>query len=190
MCISIGGRAGDEGSDPPDAYTYDFSVVGALADYVDLRCYGYWAPPPRSIGPYWWQEACIRYATAKGIAASRILLGPGTFSKYYFDSNENDSDEITYEQALGLIDRTGGTLKWVETGDYGLVRERFAKVGVGHIWLRDALTHQYALDLVEEYGLLGISLFSPGMEDPLQWQVTEEWFLRHKCFLPRIAGHD
>jgi hypothetical protein len=189
-CISIQGRSGDEGPDPPDTYTYDFSIVGALADYVDLRCYGYWAPPPRSIGPYWWEEACIGYATAKGIAAGRILLGPGTFAKYYFDSNENDSDEITYEQALQVVELAGGTLEWVETGDAGLVRERFAKVGAGHVWLRDALTHRYALDLVEEFGLLGISLFSPGMEDPLQWQVTQDWLLRHRYFLPQIAGHD
>jgi hypothetical protein len=186
--VSTRGRAADEGKDPPDSYTYDFSVVGEVADYVDLRCHNYWTPRPRSIGPLWWLEACIEYAEGKGIAADRICLGPGTFTKLWFDSDENYSEQITYDQAMDLLAKTGAKIEWVEDGPYGLVGEKFAQVGEGHFWMRDAETCARSLQVIDEHRLKGISLFAPGMEDPLQWTVVGEWLRRNRVRLPAILA--
>src|SRR5690606_25575904 len=143
------------GSDPPDAYTYDFGVVGEIADYVDLRCYNYWAPPPRSIAPFWWIEECIQYALRYGISERQLTLGLGTFSEYRFDVNEAHSDEITYAHAMETVAAHGAASVWVEENENGIVREYLAEVGSGTIWIHDARTHGLCLQLVNQFDLLG-----------------------------------
>jgi spore germination protein YaaH len=181
--VSIGGRTGDTGPDPDDTYTYDFSVVGEVADYVDLRCYGYWNPPPRSIGPYWWIEACIEYALHKGIAPGKTTLGLGNFSKYWPDSAQGASEEIPYHLAVQLVDGVDSMTEWIESNKHGLIRERFAAVGAGHVWIHDADTHRHGLNLVDQYHLLGTTLFTPGMGDDVHWQVIEAW-RTNRVYLP------
>jgi spore germination protein YaaH len=176
--ISVGGRTADSGPGPDDAYTYDFGVVGDLADYVDLRCYGYWAPRPRSIGPYWWIEGCIRHAVRSGISPRQMTLGLGNFSRYWPDSSSNLNREITHDQAVQLVDASGSSITWIERNEHGLVRERFARIGTGHAWIHDGDTHRYGLRLVEQWQLKGTTLFSPGMGDHLHWQVLWEWLNR------------
>jgi spore germination protein YaaH len=186
--VSCGGRTGDTGPDPDDTYTYDFSVVGEIADYIDLRCYGYWNPPPRSIGPYWWIEACIQYALQKGIAPEKMTLGLGNFSKYWPDSTKGAAVEIPYDLAVQLVEGAGSTMEWIERNEHGLVRERFAIVGAGHVWIHDGATHRHGLNLVDQYCLLGTTLFTPGMGDDLHWQVIEAW-RTHRVHLPIVQKH-
>lgn len=186
--ISVRGRTGDFGSDPPDAYTYDLGVVAETADYVDLRCYNYWAPPPRSIAPFWWIEECIQYALSKGISVRQLTLGLGTFSEYRFDVDEAHSDEITYTQALETVAAHAASLVWVEKNENGIVREYFAEVGNGTIWIHDARTHDLCLQLVDQFDLLGATLFAPGMSDPAIWAVIEQWLRLQPHFLPWLSA--
>lgn len=186
--ISVRGRTGDSGSDPPDAYTYDFGVVGEIADYVDLRCYNYWAPPPRSIAPFWWIEECIQYALRYGISERQLTLGLGTFSEYRFDVNEAHSDEITYAHAMETVAAHGAASMWVEENENGIVREYLAEVGSGTIWIHDARTHGLCLQLVNQFDLLGTTLFAPGMSDPAIWAVIEAWLRPQPHFLPWISA--
>jgi spore germination protein YaaH len=173
--ISTRGRTGDMGSDYEDAYTYDFAVVGQTADYFDMQCYGYWNPSPRSISPYWWIEACIQYALSKQIARERITLGLGNFSKYWPESTSAFADEITYDRAIQLVADAGAALQWIEQNQNGTVREYFATVGAGHIWIHNGDTYRHGLDLIDRYDLLGNTLFITGAGDDLTWQTIKAW---------------
>lgn len=187
--VSTRGRTADTGPDPEDAYTYDFRVVAEVADYVDLRCFGYWAPRPRSIGPYWWLESCIQYALSNGIDPHRMTLGLGNFSRYWPDSASGRSDDITYGLAMALVSDAGATVEWIASNANGLVREWYAEVGEGHIWIHDGDTVRDGLGLIDSYRLLGITLFAPGMGDEHHWQVIQEWRWPFAAFLPVICGH-
>ena len=71
--VSVGGVYNDPGvipSAPEDVY--DLKVVSELADTVDIRCYDYWYPPPRSIAPFWWIEACLQYGLGQGHSSRSV----------------------------------------------------------------------------------------------------------------------
>lgn len=178
--ISVRGRTSDNG-------THDLTVVAEVADFVDLRCYGYQGPQPKSIGPYWWLEACIQFALSSGVLPEKLTLGLGNFSKYWPDSTQGHFVEITYESAIQLVDDAGSTVEWIENNQNGLVREWFATIMGGHVWIHDSDTHRFGLNLVDQYQLLGISPFAVGMGDDLHWQVTADWRRRHGSFLPIVV---
>jgi len=174
--ISVRGIVNDPGPDYDNAYSYDFEVVAQAADFVDLRCYGYWNPTPRSIAPHWWVEACVQYALSQGIPAQRVYLGLGNFARYWpITGNSGTWHNVTAEQAASLIRAANSFVQWIESNGNGLVREKYADVGEGHIWLHDGDTLRHGLDLIDEYGLGGLGLFIPGMGDESVWQAIAEW---------------
>jgi hypothetical protein len=177
--VSVGGRTRAEIGDG-----YELAVVGEVADYVDLRCYGYREPPPLSISPYWWLEGCVRYALEEGIRPEQLLLGLGLFSKYWPDSSRRyPVAEITYESAMQLIEEAGATLGWVAHNAHGAVREHFAKIGAGEVWVHDKDTIRFGLDLADQYNLLGISPFAAGMGNAAMWEVIGRWRI-HAAYMP------
>lgn len=188
--VSVRGRTADSGDDFEDAYTYDFSILQDVADFVDLRCYSYWKPLPRSISPYWWIQGSIEYALAKGVSPSQMTLGLGNFSRYWPSSDEGQSEEITYEQAVALAAKAGTPVEWVEESENGLVRESFARIGEGHVWIHDAATINQELSNIDQYGLLGATLFVPGMGYADQWDVLADWVYPNGSYLPQIGWQD
>jgi hypothetical protein len=150
-------------------------VVAEVADFVDVRVYDYWSPQPYSIAPYWWVQACIEYALSKGIRPETLSASLANFSRYWVSSSNNQTEDLTYEGAMQIIQQAGVTPQLVEQDQQGLVREKYAQIGGGHIWMHDAETYQFGLDLVDKYKLRGHAVFTPGMGDPKEWQAIGDW---------------
>lgn len=178
--ISVRGKVSDPGPDYDSAYSYDFSILDEVADYVDLRLYGFWKPlddpyQDKSVGPYWWLSDCIDYALSQGIPANKLFLAYGTFAMYYPDSAAIDSSSPTYAQALTLCNDNATYLGWVETGAYGRVREKKAILGAGHAWAHDADVARHAMGLITDNALGGLAYYIPGMEDDATWTAISDW---------------
>jgi len=166
--ISVGGRVVDDGAD-------DFSVIAEVADFVDLRCYGYREPQPRSISPLWWVDGCLEFAQTRGVTEPQLVLGLGTFCKYWPDSSVNyPVAEITHSAAMRLLAEAGATAEWIASNEHGAVGELFGDLGRGHVWIHDEATHQSALGLADRHNVADISLFSPGMGER-HWPTTQAW---------------
>ena len=154
--------------------TYDLPLVGDVADYVNIQCYNYWQPPPASIAPYWWIRDSIEYALDTGIEHSKLIIGLSNYSKYW-PNTSGRGIELTHDRAMKLVDETGSTLRWIEDDEKGPVREWFAKIGTGHVWIHDGLTHGWGLQLLDQYQLLGSAIFALGMGDDQHWHMIEAW---------------
>ena len=154
---------------------FDLGVVRELADAVDLRCYDYWGPVPRSIGPYWWMEGVVQYALAGGLAAGKIIMGQANYSRHWPNARGGNSREMTFAQAMAFVQENGAKVEWLDTGDYGPVRERIAQIGNGYVVIHDGDTYQQGLNIIQQYGLLGSTVFVPGMGDDRHWQVISAW---------------
>lgn len=178
--VSVRGKTSDPGTDYDDAYSYDFGVVAQVADFVDLRCYGFWNPASswmqRTIGPHWWIDRCIEYALKRGIPAQRMTIGLATHSRYYPNSNDGAGRvDITYTHAMQMAAHALVDARWIERDNNGLVRERIVDLGASHIIIHDSDTHFHGLELADKYGLLGTTLFTPSTSDQELWSVLEEW---------------
>jgi len=167
------GRTGDTGPDYENAYTNDYAVLAETADFVEMGCYGYWNPLPRSMAPDWWERAAIEYAIGKGILPHHLRLGCGLFSRYWVTEDTGTGQPVTYAKALELAG--GFSIDWIESNVNGTVREWYSDLGAGCLWIHDDDTLQNELTIADEYNLSGVGLFVPGMEDDGVWQVLADW---------------
>lgn len=175
--VSVRGKVAESGDDYDNAYSYDFNVVGQVADLVDLRCYDYWEPTNgnvenRSTGPFWWVKDCIEYALSKGIPNERIYLGLTVYSNYHPEGTTNKRN-ITYDNAIEIAGNE--PLNWIESNEIGIIREIKVDLPIGHIWMNDVNTLRHRLELVDDYDLVGSSIFVLGMEDERIWNLIGKW---------------
>jgi len=168
--VSLGGKVED---DDTIFTTLDFSVIGQIADIVELCVFSYSGPLPISIAPHWYIEKCIQYALANGIPNERIILCLGTYAKHWPNTFSNQFKSLTYQQAVEKA--AGHPSNWIERNQHGLVREIKAMLPDGFIWYHDADTHQHRLDLIDKYDLAGVGQFIAGCEDPAVWPLIKAW---------------
>jgi hypothetical protein len=162
-------------------YTQDYTALDAIADWVDMRCYGY---PGEDysfdglldyISPYDWVKDCVTYALSAGIPASKLMLGVGNFSRYWPTTGVDDSVTVVHADAITLCDDELTYPLWVETDASGRVREEYAVVDTGHVWVHDHNVFNHELALADESQLLGVNLFTPGMGTADIWTVLGDW---------------
>ena len=142
--------------------------IASADEYIG---YAYALYSEQRLAPYWWATASVQQAIAAGRNGQTFYLGLPNYSTYWPVTGEISRYDISHDQAQGLA----GSTEWIESNSDGLVRERYASVGDGHIWLHDGDTISPRLDLVDEYGLAGIMLYCPGMGDESVWQAIAEW---------------
>lgn len=174
--VSVRGTPNDmDGPDYDSAYSYDFKVVGDVADYVDVRYYGYYNPLPRSIAPVWWIRAGTEFALSRLIPRGNITLGAGLLARYWPVEGENTNYSITCSQALDIVSGAGSELEWVESNVNGVVKEWYAGVGAGCIWYHDGSVFEHHLGTVSSFGVRGTTLFLPGMATSDVWEALAGW---------------
>lgn len=144
--------------DYDDAYCYDFNAIRQNCDLMELRCYNYWKPLPRSVGPEWWTRKCIDVVCASGISPSRLLLGIGAMCNWHEHGIPGNFVQIPTTNARLLVE---GQRQWIESGINGAVGEEYAVSGDGYLWMSSGDTVSRRLQIVREYGLLGAILFIP-----------------------------
>ena len=174
ILLSVPGRW-QHGTGPLDAY--DYLSIAQVADYMDVRCYGYWffGQSPLSIAPHWYIRACIEHALDNGLLPQRLLIGLGNISMYWEVTGQSQPVQIQYEEAKQLVTDNNSFVQWIERNESGLVRERYADIGEGHIWIHDGDTYRHSLNLIKETNLLGACLFIPGMGDTEHWTMLQEF---------------
>jgi len=147
-------------------------IVG-VADIFDYYFYAWWLAPC-STGPYWWNRAGLDNALEHGIRPESIYLGIGNYARYW-SAGYKTSQDMTHDQAMQIASASGAAVNWVEDHPTGLIREKYAAVNDGHLWIQDGDTVKPRLALVDEYGLGGVMLFIAGMGAESVWDAIAEW---------------
>lgn len=162
-------------------YTYDFPACAAVADYFDMRCYGY--PGPDFVvnqrldymGPSFWIDDSIRYSLGVGVPANKLLVGAGMSSRYWPVKGVHGSSWCTHADAAALVAAVPTYTTWVETDINGIIREQYADLGADQVWMHDHNAIAHPLGLATDYGLLGCDVFTPGMGTAAMWTTFTDW---------------
>jgi hypothetical protein len=152
----------------------DLGVIAQIADTVYWCIYS-WSEMPYPISPYWWAVESLDNALAHGISPRRVQLGIVNCCRHVPVTGERYAPLCGYDQALEIVHGHNARIEWMERNETGLIREKWADLGEGHIWLHDGDTVKPRLALADEHGLGGMMLFCPGMGDVSAWQAIAEW---------------
>ena len=117
----------------------------------------------------------IENALAHGIPPARMYLGLTNCCRHVPISTEPHAPLCSYDQAIEIVRGANARIEWIENHETGLIREKYADLGKGHIWITDGDTIKPRLELVARYGLMGMMLFTPGMGDESVWRTIADW---------------
>ena len=165
LWIMSRGRPSEERVDFDSTYTLDYSIIPKVADVYAVGLGGYWNPLPRTATPYWWQLATLEYTLRCGMSPDKLMIHPTAMAIWTPDpKHPSAKSEIGYAGAQMLLDQAGTDWRWIERNQHGLVRALFADLGErGHLWGYDADALQHRFDLITRYGLIGWSMYTPGL---------------------------
>lgn len=155
---------------------YDLKAIADIGDFISVMTYVQHTSrtPPGPVGGVPWTERVVRLMLEQGVPPEKISLGVAFFSYHFFTGfNEErkgfpNARGLSYAAADALLRRAGAQRNWDDTQKAHWAMWENAGT-FEHLWLEDARSVDAKLDLVDKYGLRGISVWRLGQEDPAVW---------------------
>jgi spore germination protein len=161
---------------------YDLRAIGEIGDFVSLMSYNQHTrrtPPGPQHGMPWLREV-VEYAL-RHVPASKLSMGIITNSMHWYTSQEDRitpemarsySAVVNHPRAMGLAERHGARWHWDD--EQQVAWTYWSNAGTFEwLFLEDARSFAPRLQLVDEFGLRGFSVWVMGSEDPGIWEVLQ-----------------
>jgi len=153
---------------------HDYPVHGALTDHVILMTYewGYTYSPPRAVAPLNEVRRVLNYAVSV-IPRSKILMGiPNYGYNWTLPYREGTAaSAISNTAAVGLAERVGAFIQYDSVAQAPYFRY-YDQDGRQHeVWFSDARSIYASLELVNEFRLGGISIWTINSYSPQYYLV-------------------
>lgn len=142
---------------------HDYYAIGQIADRVIIMTYewGYVYGAPQAIAPYNEVREVISYAVTR-IAPNKILMG---VPNYAYDwtlpfSTGDSAETLTNNQAIDRAIQYGANIEWDDKAKspYYNYIDNNGKTHV--VWFEDARSYQAKTDIVRDYHLAGMSIWT------------------------------
>lgn len=147
---------------------YDYGEMGKYADRIVIMAYDlhYRTGPAGPIAPYDWVKRVISYAR-QYLPADQIILGLGIYGRDWPDGKPATS--LTYQDAEALAAARRVQPVWHPV--YCLPHfEYYDEAGLRHeVWYENGASLKLKLDLAEDQGLAGVSIWRLGYGFPDFW---------------------
>lgn len=163
---------------------YDLEAMAEIGDFLTVMSYSQHTrrTPPGPGASIPWMRDVVEYYL-QFMPPEKLSLGISVGSMHWFTSQEDRIQPemaLSYSRGLGhdwamhLLERRGAELIWDDEA-----KVSYAYFPVAGTWewvfVENARSFRAKLDLVEEYGLRGFSVWALGSEDPAVWDVLREW---------------
>lgn len=157
---------------------YDYKSLAAAGDFISLMTYDehtrFTTPGP--VAGEAWMEKDLQFVL-KEVPPEKISLGIPLYSSHWYSTVQADqirpwAQQISYREAMGVMDRFGGQRQW-ENQDQ-IFFSVFKHDGQNeYVFFEDAKALAAKLDLAKKYKLRGISSWRLGQEDPDIWKELQ-----------------
>lgn len=143
---------------------HDYAAIGAISDTVLLMTYewGYSFSEPMAVSPIDRVREVVKYAVTE-IPPAKILLGIPNYGYNWTLPIVRDgvgAKSVGNEEAVDIAMWHGASIQFDETS-MAPYFEYFAPNGKKHVvWFEDVRSIQAKLDLLEEFGLLGVGYWN------------------------------
>ncbi|WDC84553.1 glycosyl hydrolase family 18 protein [Caloramator sp. mosi_1] len=160
---------------------YDRKALADIVDYMMFMAYDEFykgSPVAGSVGSLPWVEQGIQEILALGVSKDKLILGvPFYLRDFKVATSTNqaiDSSVLRMQQAVDIIKQNGGNIYFDNNAKQD-VGEYFDNDGVRHlVWLENAKSMGYRLDLINKYDLKGMSAWQLNFETADIWDVVKQ----------------
>lgn len=155
---------------------HDYATQGEIVDHITLMTYeyGYTYGPPQAVAPINQVEPVIRYA-ASVIPPQKLWMG---IPNYGYDwtlpyTPGTAAQSLSNTGAVELARRVGAAIRY-DTAAQAPYFNYYDEQGRQHVvWFEDARSIKAKLDLMERYGLAGVSYWNINSFFPQNWLVLD-----------------
>ncbi|HCC08002.1 MAG TPA: chitinase [Clostridiales bacterium] len=142
---------------------FDYKSLNMYADQIVIMSYDEHYPggTPGAIASYGWVKRVVEYAVTV-IPKEKILLG---LAAYAYDWSSNGTKSYSVSKAYEIATTYGATIIWdsVSQTPYYIY---YDALGVRHeVWFENSYSIPFKLNMVNDYGLLGVAIWRLGLED-------------------------
>lgn len=150
------------------AWAYNYSVLGAVSDYMVLMTYDENPSKPGPIGSLPWVKQVLAYATDV-VPREKILLGIPFYGRVW--SNASSQRGLTQAEIPVLLEKHKSQIDQAEELGTRFSYERaIQEVG----WYEDISLLKIKLKLAQQEKLKGVAFWRLGQEDPKVWELVKE----------------
>ncbi|MET3507815.1 glycosyl hydrolase family 18 protein [Halalkalibacter oceani] len=159
--------------DNPIIGAYDYRAISQEADIVAVMTmdYGYPGGPPNPIAPIWWVDEVIRYALTE-IPANKLQIALPLYG-YDWLEGTNESSGLSALGAQNLALDRGAVIEF----DMTALSPHFAywqEEGRHLVWFEDIRSYVSKYQLVDLYGLLGVTFWEVRLPFPQNWAYMKQ----------------
>lgn len=153
---------------------FDYKSIGETADFIVIMTYDehWFGGQPGPIAGYKWTEQSLQYALSQ-ISKDKVLLGVAAYGYDWPETPGVNGKAVTAYTLSKLLDQYGGQPVFDPTekeNSYFYTDDN----GVKHtIWIEDAASLPYKLELAERYGIRGIGIWRLGLENQEFWDTYQ-----------------
>ncbi|WAH38392.1 glycosyl hydrolase family 18 protein [Alicyclobacillus dauci] len=151
---------------------YDFGAIVAAVDKVILMAYDFSYPTsqPGAIAPLWWVNESVQYAVSQ-MPPQEVILG---LDAYAYDWSSGPAEAYSDKTAENYAAQNGITPQWdvLDQAPY----YSYTTNGVTHtVYYETVQSLTPRVNLAEQYGLGGISVWHAGLEDSSEAQLLNSF---------------
>lgn len=158
---------------------HDYPAHGEIADFVVIMTYewGYRKGPPQPISPINRIREVMDYAVSV-IPRNKIYLGFQIYARDWTLPHKEGDEAETFspQEAVARAAKYGAEIFYdykAQSPFYRYTDEQ----GIGHeVWFEDARSAQAKFDMVNDYGLGGVSYWALGYPFPQNWVLLADNF--------------
>jgi len=157
---------------------YDRGALSQYADYIMYMAYDQNTASstyPGSVGSRPWVESGIKDILSEGVPASKLVLCvPFYIRDYKLDSSGKvvSSEALKMQAAFDRVKTYGGST-YYDSNDCQTVATYTMNGSVHKVWMEDAKSMGWRMDLINQYDLAGSGAWQLYLETPDIWEVIK-----------------
>lgn len=155
---------------------HDYPIHGRLMDFVVIMTYewGYRYGPPMAVSPVPQVRRVLDYAVT-AIPRNKILMGMPDYG-YDWTEGETPAEHLSAQQAVNRAYEVGAAIQYDPVAQAPFYTYYDGQGRRHTVWFNDARSWQALLRLVDEYDLLGVSLWTIVDYSPQLWLVLNSMY--------------
>jgi spore germination protein YaaH len=155
---------------------FDIRAIAEAGDFISFMTYdqNIALTPPGPVAGMPWFLRMLQYLIDLGIKPGKISLGIPTYSDYWYPMGDallgarSTRDEISYSDALDLLDRYQASKEWMADQQVYFARWEEGSV-FNWLFIEDSRSFVAKYQVAASHHLRGISVWLLGTEDPAIW---------------------